>query len=226
MILSSTPLRLRRRSATPLRVVVVVAHPRPDSYTHAVADAAVSGLRTGGHSVEVVDLYGEGFRPAMNVEERRGYPTGDCLLDDQARAHAELIRWCDTLVFVYPTWWSGLPAILKGWLERIFVVGVAFNFHQRTGKVRPGLTRMRHIVGISTYGSRRSYVAAINDNGRRILHRALRMSCGVRTRRTWLGLYSVDTSSHADRAEFLRTVEMRMTHLGDGRRARRRAGAA
>jgi NAD(P)H dehydrogenase (quinone) len=219
-------IALRSRRTEPLRVVLVVAHPRADSYTQAVAAAAARGLRAGGHTVEVIDLYAEGFRPAMTVEERRGYPTGDCLLDDQARAHADLVRWCDTLAFVYPTWWSGLPAILKGWLERILVAGVAFNFHESTGKVRPGLTRMRHIVGISTYGSRRAYVAAVNDNGRRIIHRAVRMSCGIRTRRTWLGLYAIDTSSEAERAEFLRTVEARMTHLGDGWRGRRRAGVA
>ena len=53
-------------------------------------------------------------------------------------------------MFVYPTWWSGLPAILKGWLERVMVPGVGFTFDSRTGKVKPGLTHVRRIVGIST----------------------------------------------------------------------------
>lgn len=211
---------------SPLRALVIIAHPRSDSFTHAAAAAAVAGLRSAGHSVEVIDLHAEGFRPAMNRDERRGYPLGDCLLDQDAQAHADLVRWCDTLVFVYPTWWSGLPAILKGWLERILVVGVAFHFHERTGKVRPGLSRMRHIVGISTYGSPRAYVAAMNDNGRRIIHRALWMSCGYRTRRTWLGLYAMDTASHADRVEFLERVEGRMASLGRSRTVRSRARTA
>ena len=223
---------LSARPSGPLRVLLVVAHPRSDGYAHAVAGAATTGLLAAGHTVETIDLYAESFRPAMTLEERRGYDTGDCLLDDTSRAHAELVRWCDTVVFVYPTWWSGLPAILKGWLERILVVGVAFRFDERTGKVRPGLPRMRHIVGISTYGSPKSYVKAINDNGRRIIHRALWMSCSLRTRRTWLGLYSIDTPSAADRADFLHTVEWRMRHLdhrplGRPRRPRRpRAGAS
>lgn len=220
----------RSHDGTALRALVVVTHPRSDSFTHAVAEAAVGGLRSAGHEVRVIDLYADGFRPAMNLDERRGYPEGDCLLDEQARAYAAHVRWCDTLVFVYPTWWSGLPAMLKGWLERILVVGVAFRFHERTGKVRPGLTDLRHIVGISTYGSPRAYVAAVNDNGRRIINRALRMSCGARTRRTWLGLYAIDTSSAAQRAEFLRRVEMRMARLGRPRvtwlGTRRRRSAA
>ena len=214
------------RRAAPLRALVVVAHPRADSYTRAVADAAVDGLRAGGHAVEVIDLYAEGFRPAMSLEERRAYATDEPLVEEQTRAHAELVRWCDAMVFVYPTWWSGLPAILKGWLERVLVVGVAFRFHERTGKVRPGLKRMRFVVGISTYGSPWSYVKAVNDNGRRVLHRALRMSCGVRTRTVWLGLYAIDTSTHAERVAFVERVRTRMAGLGRPRRARRRTGPA
>jgi NAD(P)H dehydrogenase (quinone) len=205
-----------------LRALVVVAHPRPDSFTHAVAASATAGLRRAGHEVAVIDLHAEGFRPAMTLEERRGYPSGECLLDDQARAHAELVRWCDTIVFVYPTWWSGLPAILKGWLERILVMGVAFTFHERSGKVRPAMRHMRHVVGISSYGSPRLYVGLVNDNGRRIIHRALRMSCGLRTRRTWLGLYSIDTATSAARTDFLRVVERRMAGLDLPRRPLRR----
>lgn len=201
---------------------MVIAHPRTDSYTQAVARTAAAALTEAGHTVDTIDLYAERFRPAMSLAERQGYPTGECLLDDQARDHAERVRACDALVFVYPTWWSGLPAILKGWLDRILVVGVAFDFHERSGKVRPGLGRMRHIVGISTYGSPRTYVKLVNDNGRRTLHRALWMSCAPWTRRTWLALYSIDTATDQDRAEFLRTVDHRMRHLDRPRLGRTR----
>lgn len=203
----------RRSSRRPSNVLVVVAHPRTDSYTHAVARAAVTGIRSAGHQVEVLDLYALGFAPAMSDEEHRAYLTEQPLLDGTTVAHARLAQWADTLVFVYPTWWSGLPAILKGWLDRVLVSGVAFRLDERTGKVRPGLTQVRHIVGISTYGSPRPYVRAVNDNGRRVLCRALRMSCGFRTRRTWLGLYSIDTAGDPDRAGFLRHVETRMAAM-------------
>jgi NAD(P)H dehydrogenase (quinone) len=116
-------------------------------------------------------------------------------------------------VFVYPTWWSSLPAILKGWLERVMVPGVSFRFDERTGKVRPALGNVRTIVGISTYGSRRSYVRLMNDNGRRILTRALRVSCGIRTRTRWLGLYAIDTATESRRAEFAAHVEQAMAGL-------------
>jgi len=126
--------------------------------------------------------------------------------------HAALVQSVDTLVFVYPTWWSSLPAILKGWLERVMVPGVAFVFDD-SGKVQRNLMHIRRIVGISTYGSPRLYVRAINDNGRRTLMRVLRLSCGWRTRGRWLGLYAIDTATAAQRAAFLRRVDRRMRSL-------------
>lgn len=194
-------------------VTVVVAHPAPESFSHAVADRAVAGLRAAGHDVEVLDLYGLGFRVAMSADEREAYHTDTPILDPIVAAHTEIVRRSQALVFVYPTWWSGLPAIMKGWLERVMVPGVAFRLHERSGKVRPGLGHVRHLIGISTYGSPRGYVRVINDNGRRTITRALRMSCGWRVRTRWLGLYSVDTSTAIDREEFAAGVERAMSEL-------------
>lgn len=193
-----------------MKAIVVVAHPCADSFGHAAARRAVDGLLAAGHDVDTIDLYGEGFRAAMSLEERIAYDTNDPILDAQVAAHAALLGQASILVFVYPTWWSGLPAILKGWLERVMVPGVGFTFDESTGKVRPGLTHVRRIVGVSTYGSPRFAVALVNDNGRRMLTRALRMSCGLRTRTEWLGLYAMDTATAADRTAFLARVEQRL----------------
>jgi hypothetical protein len=72
---------------------------------------------------------------------------------------------------------------------------------------------MRRLVGISTYGSPTWYVRLVNDNGRRIITRALRMSCGLRVRTSWLGLYAIDTSTAAERDEFLARVERELAGL-------------
>jgi putative NADPH-quinone reductase len=149
----------------------------------------------------------------MSHEEREAYHGESPILDPLVAEHAALVQRAEALVFVYPTWWSGLPAVLKGWLERVMVPGVGFVLDERTNKVRPGLGQMRRLVGISTYGSPRAYVHAINDNGRRIITRALRMSCGLRVRTKWLGLYAIDTSSPAERQAFLARVEQELAGL-------------
>jgi NAD(P)H dehydrogenase (quinone) len=194
-------------------VAVVAAHPSADSYCHHLAARAVAGLRAAGHDVELLDLYADGFRVAMTAQERDAYHGDSPICDPLVERYADIVQRAGALVFVYPTWWSTLPAILKGWLERVMVPGVSFRFDERTGKVRPALGNVGTIVGISTYGSPRSYVRLMNDNGRRILTRALRVSCGIRTRTRWLGLYAIDTSTESQRADFAAHIERTMTGL-------------
>jgi len=196
-----------------MQALVVIANPCGDSFTHAAADAARQGLDQGGHHVDVIDLYADEFESAMSLDEWRAYETDEPILDQQVADHAALVQRAEILVFVYPTWWSGLPAILKGWLERVMVPGVGFTFDQRSGKIKPGLSHVRRIVGVSMYGSPRPYVKLVNDNGRRMLTRSLRMSAGWRTRTSWLALYAIDGTTADERTEFLSRVEQRMGAL-------------
>jgi NAD(P)H dehydrogenase (quinone) len=195
-----------------VNALVVLAHPCQDSFDHAVAEAVERGLASAGHHVDRLDLYAEGFVAAMSLAERRAYHSDEPVVDDQVRDHIARLVAADLLVFVYPTWWSGLPAVLQGWLQRVMVPGVGFVFDD-AGKVRPGLTNVRRIVGVSTYGSPRWYVKGVNDNGRRVLTRALRMSCGWRTRCSWLALYAMDTTTDEDRRDFLARVERRLAKV-------------
>jgi len=195
-----------------MHALVVLAHPRTDSFAHAVAERACDGLRAADHDVTLLDLYALGFRAAMSAEEHAAYHGDAPILDPMVAEHARLVSTTDAVVFVYPTWWSGLPAILKGWLERVLVPGVGFRFNA-SGKVRPGLTNVRHLVGISTYGSPRAYVRLVNDNGRRTLARTVRLNANTRCRTSWLGLYAIDTATAKDRAAFLDQVEQKLRAL-------------
>ena len=148
----------------------------------------------------------------MSLDERLAYHSERPILDPMAERHAGIVKQAEALVFVYPTWWSTVPAILKGWLERVMVPGVGFVFDENQ-HVRRGLTHVRRIVGISTYGSRWIYVRAIHDNGRRTLLRALRLNTAIFTRRSWLALYEMDSRSAQQRAAFLRRVDRKMRLL-------------
>jgi NAD(P)H dehydrogenase (quinone) len=195
-----------------MRVVVVLAHPDPHSFNHAIAAAAASALTSAGHEVTLLDLYAEGFRAAMSPAERLAYHSDRPLLDPMAERHADIVKRAEALVFVYPTWWSTMPAILKGWLERVMVPGVGFVFDE-DHHVRRGLTHVRRIVGISTYGAKRFYVKALHDNGRRVLLRALRLNTAVTTRRSWLGLYEINARTAEQREAFLQRVDRKMRAL-------------
>ncbi|MCU1400718.1 MAG: putative oxidoreductase [Acidimicrobiales bacterium] len=189
--------------------LVVVVHPVATSFTHAMAAAATRGLERAGRTVTTLDLYAMGFRPAMTEEERHAYHGEEPVVDPLVAESVAAVRDADMLVFVYPTWSSGLPAMLKGWLEKTMVPGLAFVF-DASGKVRPGLQSVRSIVGVTTYGSSRAHMRAVNDNGRRILLRALRLNTGWRTKRAWLPLYRADHATVDAREAFLARIEREM----------------
>ena len=195
-----------------MNVVVVFAHPSNDSFSSAIYERAVATLNRAGHQVVAFPLYEEHFVAAMSRDEWKAYSSENAILDPQVARHAMAVQHADALVFIYPTWWSGLPSILKGWCDRVLVSGVAFTFDD-AGKVKPALGKVRHIVGISTYGSPRTYIRLINDNGRRTIIRVLRLCTGLRTRTTWLGLYAMSATSSEQREQFLRRVDKTMEKL-------------
>lgn len=204
-----------------MRCLVVHAHPDPDSYSTALRSRAVDALEAVGHEVEVIDLYGIGYEPNLSPAEHERYDTiADDHPDPVVTTHIEAVRAADALVFVYPTWWSGLPAILKGWLDRTLLPGVAFTLSaagsdpEGARVVTPALDNITRVVGITTYGSGRLEVVLLGDGGRRTVTRTVRLVCARRCRTTWLGLHRLDTASEEERARFLDRVDTTLRGLG------------
>ena len=190
-----------------MKVLVVLAHPNPDSFSHAIVDRVVSTLANREHSVSVIDLYGLDYSPALTRAELAAYPTSEPAIDPLVIEHTRLIQECSTIVFVYPTWWSSMPAILKGWIDRTMLPGIAFSVDPQTLKLQPGLTNVRRLIGISTFGGPRLASLVVRDNGSKIVTRSLRAICHRRCRTTWLRMFNVDSSTIAQREKFLRRVE-------------------
>jgi NAD(P)H dehydrogenase (quinone) len=201
--------------SSPIKSVLVVhAHPHTQSLSAAIVEAATRGLRSGGKTVELIDLYAEGFRAAMSREERLAYESDCPISDPMVSAHAELLTNCDALVMIYPTWNMGFPAVMKGWCERVCVPGVAFRLDE-SGKLVGNLGNLQKIVGITTYGSSRLLIMLAGDVGRRMLLRCLRymvpFSLGRRTK--WIGLYGLNKPDKQAIETFLLRVEHSMSNL-------------
>lgn len=193
------------------RCLVVHAHPNPESFNRAIRDRAITGLEQAGHTVDLIDLYDIGYRPCMSEREHVDYYTDGAAHPDPVVAdHIERLTQADALVFIYPTWWSGVPAILKGWLDRTLLPDVAFTLEPDSdGKsvVTPNLDNITRLVGITTYGSKQLEVRLLGDAGRRTVTRTVRLVCARRCRTKWLALHQLDTRSDAERAAFLQHVE-------------------
>lgn len=195
-----------------MNAVVIYCHPVEGSFCSAIRDAAVRGLHTAGHSVSIVDLARDNFNPVMSRAEWRQYMTRSGEIEPELQGYVDVIQTAELLVFVYPTWWSGMPAQLKGWLDRVLVPNVGFSFDEN-GRVSPAIEHVRRIHVVTTYGSPKLYVALVNDNGRRIVSRALRFATHKRARVTHQGLYQMDKATDADRKKFLSRVENKMVQL-------------
>lgn len=131
-----------------MRILVVVAHPNPASFNHALAQTTAAALRAKGHDVQLQDLYADGFDPLMPAAE---FAKDAPLPSDIARRCAELSA-ADGLVIVHPNWWGQPPAILKGWLDRVVRPGVAYEFRIRSdGKPGPvGLLKLQGALVLNT----------------------------------------------------------------------------
>ena len=193
------------------RVLVVHCHPNPESFTAAVRDRVVSVLEAGSHDLRVTDLYADGFDPTMSCDERRTHKQPG--IAPELQRYADDLQWAQALVLVYPTWWSGQPAMLKGWVDRVWVAGVAWELPPGANVVRPMLRNIRRIVVVTGHGSSKFVNALEGEAGKRTVTRAMRAMCSRRTRTTWCAIYGLDNADDSARERFLAKVERTMARL-------------
>ncbi|MGH9132424.1 MAG: NAD(P)H-dependent oxidoreductase [Ilumatobacteraceae bacterium] len=192
-------------------MLVVHCHPDPASFVASVRDRVLGALDRAGHTVRTTDLYAEAFDPCFDAHDRLTHLQPGTA--PSLARHADDLRWCDTLVLVYPTWWSGQPAMLKGWIDRVWANGVAWTLPEAGGRLRPLLRNVRRIVVVTTHGSSKLVNALQGEGGKRVVIRALRSLCSRRCRTTWIAMYGVDRSGPDDRSAFLDRVERRLANL-------------
>ncbi len=195
-----------------MKAYVVYCHPSETSITAAARDRALAGLRAGGHEVRVTDLYADGFRPELSAWERTNHLAPPDTKPDIA-PYAANLQWCDALILIYPTWWAGQPAMLKGWIDRVWVAGVAYELPEGANRIRPRLHNIVRIVAVTTHGSTKLINMLEGEGGKRIVTRSLRVLCSWRARTKWIALYNIDRTSPERREAFLTRVERSMRRL-------------
>lgn len=182
----------------------------------AVLQRALDGLASGGHEVRLTDLHADGFAPELSREDLANHLIDHRTAPDRRAAIAESaadLRWADALVLVYPTWWSGQPAMLKGWFDRVWVNGVAWELPDGSNRIRPLLRNIRRIVAVTSHGSSKFINAVEGETGKRTVTRSLRVVCSRRCRTDWVALYGIDNRSDAERHAFLVRAEQAMLRI-------------
>lgn len=193
-----------------MRVLVLHAHPDPESYGAALHEAAITALRSAGHDVDDCDLYAEGFDAVLSRAERVGYHdlAGNTL---PVAGYVERLRAAEALVLCFPVWNFGYPAILKGYFDRVFLPGVSFRLVE--GKVRPNLWNIRRLVAVTSYGGTRWRARLMGDPPRRAVCRVLRAVCHPAARPLYLAHYDMNRATPVTRAAFLGDVARKLEKL-------------
>lgn len=202
------------RTDQALNCLVVVAHPLPGSLNRHFADIAVAELTAAGHKVTLLDLYESEFDPRLTSAERNSYYSER--FDAAAlNAHAALLREAELLVLVFPTWWFGLPAILKGWVDRVFSPGIAFDHGADFGPIRPLLYKLRNVVAITTLGSPWWVDRLVMRRPvRRVLKWGLFGTCAPRASFAMLSLYAAEKPQQPRIVRFVGKIRRQLRKTG------------
>jgi len=196
-----------------MKLLLVIAHPLEDSFTFAVAQAARSALTAKGHAVDWLDLYRIDFDPRLTASERRGYFDLPYDASDVAD-HVARLQAAEGLILVFPSWWFGFPAILKGWFDRVFAPDVAFEHPPGGGPITRKLTNIRLLCALTTAGSPGWMVRLVmGDPVRRLLKRGIAPLCARDVRFRMLSLLDFDRSTERRRLAHLDKVRAMMARL-------------
>ena len=109
-----------------MQILIVLAHPDHNSFNHAIADICIKRLTEHGHEITFHDLYREKFNPVLENAE---IPK-DGNIDETIKKHCIELKQCDGIIIIHPNWWGQPPAIMKGWIDRVFRPGLAYQFEE------------------------------------------------------------------------------------------------
>lgn len=177
--------------------LVILAHPNPSSFCHALCQTAAEALSQSGR-VQIRDLYQLEFDPVLTLSELKGKTDLP-----ELEAERELVRWADHLLFVFPVWWYDRPAILKGWVDRVLSYGFAYRVEKGRGV---GLLTGKTATVVATFGSRAEEIEALSpaavDWVMEAMARGTLEYCGFSdvTRRP---LFALDKAAQEERLELL-----------------------
>ena len=188
-----------------MRVLVLYAHPVETSFVAGLHRIVVDQLTRAGHAVDDCDLNAEGFDPVLSRQDRIDYHRPNVNQGRIAR-EVERLTAAEALVFVFPVWNFGFPAILKGYLDRVWVPGVAFTIDAQ-GTLTLTLRHVRRLAAVCTYGGERWRAMLMSDPPRRQIKRMIRAHVATDAPCDYLACYDMNHTTPGRREAFLRRVE-------------------
>ena len=192
-----------------MRFLVIFCHPSKDSFSAALYNVTCEALNKSGHKIKKIDLYNESFDPKLSLEEWNSYLNETEKNIEKLKHHVDDLLWAEGLIFIFPTWMYGPPALLKGWLERVWLPDVAFEISSGKQNIPKGkLKHIHRFCVVTTSGSPRWWLWFIGNPGKSMLFRGYRILFNKFCKFKWLQLYDMNHSTSVDRKKFLDKVSL------------------
>ena len=190
-----------------MKCLVVTTHPLRDSLCKDLTRQVINQLTSLGHEVETEDLYALEFDPVLTIEERASYYR-DRYEPAAVAGQVERLLEAEGLVLLFPTWWFGFPAMLKGWFDRVWGPGIAYDHATDYGPIKPRLERLNRVLVITTLGSPWWVDRLVMRQPlKRIVKHALLGACAANSKLTYLSLYQCEDVDERRLALFRKRIQ-------------------
>ena len=207
-----------------MKILIINGHPDPESFCSAAAKRYLQALDTTAHEVECLHLHEMDFDPVLRFGYRQRMDPEELI-----EASQRLLQWADHLVFIYPIWWSSMPSLMKGWIDRVFTPGIAYSSNQSGSFIMNFLTgrqfkkllkgKTAEIIATSMapnwwYKTFGGLVSIPDSYGVAVLKNAVLNHCGIKTKHVMvLGEMGRETNTLKRRESFLDSVQKRALAL-------------
>lgn len=191
-----------------METTIIVAHPWEGSFNHAILERVQASLEKRGKSYRVLNLVQDQFDPVMGGEDLALYSRGEST-DAKVQEYRRILSGSDELVFIFPIWWAHMPAVLKGFIDKVFLKGFAYEV-KPSGLLRGLLTHIRTAYVITTSDAPNWYYSLLLHAPLKYsFNRATLKACGI-GKVVWMNLGTMKKNNHQSRSRFLSKVGMRL----------------
>ncbi|WP_291582819.1 NAD(P)H-dependent oxidoreductase [Clostridium sp. UBA6640] len=159
-----------------MKHLIIYAHPNPNSFCHAILQSVENVSKSKGHEVKIKDLYAINFNPTLQPSDFEAFGRGEVPSD--IKCEQEEVTWADLITFIYPIWWASMPAILKGYIDRVFANGFAYKYDNNAPV---GLLEGKKALVFNTTGSPSDAYAenGMHDAMKQMVNDGIFKFCGI-----------------------------------------------
>jgi putative NADPH-quinone reductase len=198
-----------------MKCLIVTSHPLNDSLCKLLGKHVEQKLTQIGHEVVVEDLYAEGFEPALTDMERKSY-YGEGYDSSNIAIQVSRLQEAEALVLLFPTWWFGFPAMLKGWFDRVWGPGIAYDHASNFGPIKPRLENLKEVLVVTTLGSTWWFDRLVmRQPVKRIMKLALLGACTKKSKLQFLSLYNSEKLAEQQIVGFKNKIDKTLVAWGE-----------